>query len=289
MNDTRTLLCNLEVSQADASEANQTLLHKSDHQPHNYYYSIPRRQRQGDFSFTWHVTQRQIKKIVTLVVCTSHSPAQAILSQLIPVWRAEGRRESTWESFQRAGWRPGKVVTEVPVAPWAVMSKADGCVVRGEVGLHSRWALHRQRFPLMQIAPDDNLKKKKKITQRERERENWRKTSDVWAVQSLNRIFSHFPMKHQEVLKLQSVHLTPRGSCLTFPLHFAALVHNTPRIATSEFIPRKPNLVHLFTHRTWYSTDYFVKGISTSSASRGFTANAHPGLETNQFAPVWQV
>lgn len=57
------------------------------------------------------------------------------------------------------------------MAPWAVMSKADGCVVRGEVGLHSRWALHRQRFPLMQIAPDDNLKKKKKITQRERERE----------------------------------------------------------------------------------------------------------------------
>lgn len=74
----------------------------------------------------------------------------------------------------------GQGVTQVPVAPGlqplvAVMSKADGCVVRGEVGLHSRWALHRQRFPLMQIAPDDNLKKKKKILHRERERENWRK------------------------------------------------------------------------------------------------------------------
>lgn len=55
-------------------------------------------------------------------------------------------------------------------------------------------------------------------------------------------------MKHQQVLKLQSVHLTPRGSGLTFPLHSAALIHSTPKIAASKFVFRKPNLVHLFLH-----------------------------------------
>lgn len=49
----------------------------------------------------------------------------------------------------------GQGVHQVPVAPWAVavMSKADGCVVRGEVGLHSRWALHRQRSLSCKLPP----------------------------------------------------------------------------------------------------------------------------------------
>lgn len=173
------------MSQADAREANQALLHKSDHQPPNYYYSIPRRQRQGGLllHMTCHTKANQKSQNcpeLTLVVCSSHSPAQPILRQLILVWRVKSR-ESTWESSQQQG------DTEARCSSSASGSLGCGCDVKsrwmcrqGGGGAAQQMGTSQTKIPLMQIAPDDNLKKKKKMKKEkknytERGRENWRK------------------------------------------------------------------------------------------------------------------
>lgn len=122
--------------------------------------------------------------------------------------------ESTWESFpnNRMASRQGVNKVSVAPSPGALRSK-DGCDVKsrwlcrqGGGELRSRWALQIQRSLSCKLPPMIFFFS---LNYRERELE---KTSDVWAVRSLNRIFSRFPMKLQEVFKLQSVHLTPWGS-----------------------------------------------------------------------------
>lgn len=217
------------------------------------------------------------------IPCTTPAWPCCCPEPALPCLERNPSKKRAWESFPIAGRHQGKVLIK---CQWLLRCCGeDGCDVK------SRWLCHRgevscradghfrYKDPFNANCPQWQFKiKEKRELQRERELE---KTSDVWAVHSLNRILSPFPMKHQEVLKLWRIHLTPWGSSLTFPLHHAAVIYNTLKTAVSLglFLESKLFCTSLHTELDIAQIQLLLKFIPNSSS--GFTANIHTMLEIN--------
>lgn len=180
-------------------------------QPCNYYYLIS--WLHWGSSITWGAIQKQIENCTPLkllmaprvsfvprsVTTTSYKPPRGgpLLSQgpscQLGAWTPMAKHVAILPN-SRTAWRQG--VNKVSLAPSSgAPRRKDGCDVKsrwlcrqGGGKLCSRWALQIQRSLSCKLPPMIFFLS---LNYRERELE---KTSDVWAVPSLNRIFSPFPM-----------------------------------------------------------------------------------------------